>query len=202
MSSTQYTNAWTLSKQGSIESLVYTEQRPIPALKDDEVLVKIHAAALNYRDIMIAEGGVGLSLGKDDLVPGSDGAGTVEAVGSRTTTFKVGDNVCAHLTKGLAEDDTPVFGDISAGLGQTADGTLSTHGIFHETSLVKMPSTLTFIEAATLTCSGLTAWNALFGLADKAPKPGDTVVVQGTGGVSIAALQVRDYFQDLQEAVL
>lgn len=129
-------------------------------------------------------------MGKKDLVPGSDGAGVVEAVGSKVTAFCVGDHVCTHLTCGLSEADHPKFEDIGAGLGQTVDGTLRKFGIFHETSLVKMPSNLSFLEAATLSCSGLTAWNALFGLESKSPRAGDTVVVQGTGGVSIAALQV------------
>lgn len=123
-------------------------------------------------------------------MPGSDGAGQVEAVGSTVTAFRVGDQVCTHLTCGLSETDAPSFADIGAGLGQTADGTLRQFGIFQETSLVKMPSNLDFLSAATLSVSGLTAWNALFGLESKSPKVGDTVLVQGTGGVSIAALQV------------
>jgi len=114
----------------------------------------------------------------------------IEAVGSKVTAFSVGDYVCTHLTCGLSEADLPTFEDISAGLGQTVDGTLRQFGIFHETSLVRMPSNLNFLEAATLSCSGLTAWNALFGLESKSPRVGDTVLVQGTGGVSIAALQV------------
>ena len=89
-------------------------------------------------------------------------------------------------------DDTPAtFADIGAGLGQHVDGTLRGHGVYHETSLVKMPDNLSFDEAATLTCSGLTAWNALFGLQGREPKKGSVVLVQGTGGVSIAALQVN-----------
>lgn len=124
------------------------------------------------------------------MVPGSDGAGVVEAIGHNVTSFQVGDRVCTHLTVGLSEADFPNFADIVGGLGQSVDGTLRQFGVFSETSLVKMPSNLGFLEAATLTCSGLTAWNALFGLTGKSPVAGDTVLVQGTGGVSIAALQV------------
>ena len=80
--------------------------------------------------------------------------------------------------------------EICQGLGQQVDGTLRPHGVFHETELVAMPSGLNFLEASTLTCSGLTAWNALFGVRGYAPASGDVVLVQGTGGVSIAALQV------------
>lgn len=132
-------------------------------------------------------------LGKKDLIPGSDGSGVVEAVGSNVVKFSVGDHVCAHLTSGLSETDAPLFQDICDGLGQKLDGTLCQFGIFSESSLVKMPGNLNFLEAATLPCSGLTAWNALFGLESKAPKLGDTVLVQGTGGVSIAALQVSTW---------
>lgn len=124
-------------------------------------------------------------------MPGSDGAGIVEAVGPKVTAFRNGDRVCTHLTCGLAESELPTFPDIGAGLGQTVDGTLRQYGVFHETSLVRMPSGLSFLEAATLPCSGLTAWNALFGLESRAPKAEYVVLVQGTGGVSIAALQVR-----------
>ena len=87
--------------------------------------------------------------------------------------------MCTHLTCGLSEADPPGFEDIGAGLGQTVDGTLRQFGIFHETSLMRMPSNLNFLEAATLPCSGLTAWNALFGLQSKSPRAGDTVLIQG-----------------------
>lgn len=81
--------------------------------------------------------------------------------------------------------------DICSGLGQHVDGTLRSHGVFHETALVSMPKGLDFLQASTLTCSGLTAWNALFGISEHRPKKGSYVLIQGTGGVSIAALQVR-----------
>ena len=136
------------------------------------------------------EGGLGLSLGHTDLVPGSDGAGVVEAVGSNVLALTVGDQVCTHLTCGLGEDEPPLLADASQGLGQKVDGTLRQHGVFPVSSVVKMPSNLNFLEAATLTCSGLTAWNALFGIESRSSKTGQTIVVQGTGGVSIAALQV------------
>lgn len=76
------------------------------------------------------------------------------------------------------------------GLGHRTDGTLRRLGVFHHTALVHMPRQLSFAEAATLTCSGLTAWNALMGAPGRSLQPSDYVLVQGTGGVSIAALQV------------
>lgn len=126
-----------------------------------------------------------------NVVPGSDAAGVVEAVGSSVDAFQPGDRVCTHMTSHMSDDTPATFADIGAGLGQRLDGTLRTHGVFHDTSLVKMPGNLTFDEAATLTCSALTAWNGLFGVQGREPKKGDVVLVQGTGGVSIAALQVN-----------
>jgi NADPH:quinone reductase-like Zn-dependent oxidoreductase len=82
--------------------------------------------------------------------------------------------------------------DISSGLGQRVNGTLCRTGVFHYSALVEIPESLTFEEAATLTCSGLTAWNALMGLKGREVKDGDWILVQGTGGVSVAALQVRN----------
>lgn len=125
------------------------------------------------------------------MTPASDGAGIVEAVGSRVNSFKPGDRVCTHLVSQLPPSEAPNFLDINSGLGQHLDGTLHHHGTFHESALVLMPPGLDYLEASTLTCSGLTAWNALFGLGAQAPRKGSAVLVQGTGGVSIAALQVR-----------
>lgn len=207
----QQTAAWVLREQKGVDGLEFVQDLPILAIREDEVLLKIYAASLNYRDVVIvkviclyvmiippseiqaelSQGALGLPSSKADLVPGSDGAGIVQAVGANVKDFAVGDRVCTHLTCGLTEDELPGFTDISSGLGHTLDGTLRQFGVFHKTSLVKMPSNLNFLEAATLTCSGLTAWNALFGLEGKAPLAGSTVLVQGTGGVSIAALQVR-----------
>ncbi|KAE8342463.1 hypothetical protein BDV24DRAFT_150388 [Aspergillus arachidicola] len=180
--------SWTLTGQKGISSLKFVENHPLPALRDHDVRIKIHAASLNYRDLAIALGKFNLTV-KDNIVPASDGAGVVEAVGSQVCTFKPGDRVCTHMTTHMADDTPATFADIGSGLGQHVDGTLRGHGVYHETSLVKMPDNLSFDEAATLTCSGLTAWNSLFGLQGREPKKGSVVLVQGTGGVSIAALQ-------------
>ncbi|RAK95626.1 zinc-dependent alcohol dehydrogenase family protein [Aspergillus ibericus CBS 121593] len=124
-----------------------------------------------------------------NIVTASDGAGIVQSVGAKVQTFQPGDKVCTHMVPQKPETEPVTFADISAGLGQRVDGTLRPFGVFHETALVKMPSSLPFLEASTLTCAGLTAWNALFGLESRAPKKGDMVLVQGTGGVSVIALQ-------------
>jgi NADPH:quinone reductase-like Zn-dependent oxidoreductase len=134
------------------------------------------------------------------VIAGSDGAGVVLKTGTDVTNLKAGDRVVAHMvqspirngaTVSGADDDTlPDFACITGGLGQNLDGTLATHGVFRESCVVKIGDKLTFEEAATLSCSGITAWNGLMGLKGREPKKGDWVLIQGTGGVSIAGLQV------------
>lgn len=135
---------------------------------------------------------------RPDVVPGSDGAGVVVEVGNQVQSLKPGDRVVTHMLPRNFEDASlgeiddfalPGYGHIAAGLGQDLDGTLTTHGVFQESCLCKLEGVLSYEEAATLTCSGLTAWNALMGLEGRKVKAGDWVLVQGSGGVSVAALQ-------------
>ncbi|KAF2265819.1 alcohol dehydrogenase [Lojkania enalia] len=181
------TKQWTVEGKNGFDSLKLNEKAPIPQLGDRDVLVKIHAVSLNYRDLIIPKGKYPFGV-KDSVVPGSDGAGTVEAVGSRVTRFKPGDKVVTLFNQGhIAGSLTPQT--IATGLGGTLDGTLREYATFDEQGLVFMPSNLNWLEASTLSCAALTAWNALYGLETRALKPGDTVLTQGTGGVSIFALQ-------------
>lgn len=118
----------------------------------------------------------------------SDGAGTILAVGSRVTQFSVGDKVVTQFNQ--AHQAGPVTPAAAAtGLGGAVDGTLRKYAVFPDSGLALAPSNLTPTEAGTLTCAPLTAWNALYGLESKALKPGDVVLTQGTGGVSLAAIQ-------------
>ena len=126
---------------------------------------------------------------KDGVVPCSDGAGTVEEVGAKVTRFKPGDKVCTLFNQGHIAGSLDQQ-TIATGLGGALDGCLRQYGAFDEQGLVHMPNNLNFLEASTLTCAGLTAWNALYGLESKALMPGDVVLTQGTGGVSIFAVQV------------
>jgi len=125
---------------------------------------------------------------KHDVVPASDGAGTVLAVGEQVTRFRPGDKVVTMLLPknigGLPSQLT-----VTTSLGATLDGTLRTIGAFNEHGLVAMPQGLTFVEAATLSCAGVTAWNALFGMAGRPLMAGQWVLTQGTGGVSTFAVQ-------------
>lgn len=123
---------------------------------------------------------------KFPVVAGSDGAGEVVQVGPQVTRFKPGDRVVTLFNQAhqFGPVDTRAAG---SGLGGVVDGTLRQYGVFNETGLSPAPANLNDVETATLSCAGLTAWNALFGL--KPLKPGQWVLTQGTGGVSLFALQ-------------
>lgn len=178
---------WNVGGRDGFDSLKLTKDAKVPELRDHQVLVKWHAASLNYRDLVIPKGQYPMPLA-DNVIPGSDGAGVVEAVGPRVTRWKEGDKVTSLFTNGF------VAGDLNPSLlgntiGGSADGVLREYSAYDEGDLVPMPKTLNFQEAATLPCAAVTAWDALYGLPSKALKPGQTVLVQGTGGVSIFALQ-------------
>ena len=125
------------------------------------------------------------------VVPGSDGAGTVIETGSRVTRFRKGDRVVtlfnqSHLAGNITSAST------RTGLGGVINGTLCQYGVFDQNGLVEMPESLDFKQGSTLSCAALTAWNGLYGVEGKSLKPGDTILTQGTGGVSMFALQVSN----------
>jgi NADPH:quinone reductase-like Zn-dependent oxidoreductase len=123
---------------------------------------------------------------KQGIVPGSDGAGEVIAVGSKVTRFQKGDKIMTLFNQGhLAGSLTSKT--IKTGLGSMIDGVLREHAIYNENGLVAMPACLSWLEASTLPCAAVTAWNALYGI--KPLQPGQVVLTQGTGGVSIFAVQ-------------
>ncbi|KAF7196734.1 Zinc-type alcohol dehydrogenase-like protein [Pseudocercospora fuligena] len=176
--------SWKVTGKTGFDALKQSDE-PIPQVGDKDVLVRFHGASLNYRDLIITKGQYPFPL-KDNVVAGSDGAGVVEAVGSKVNRFKKGDKVITlfnqgHIAGSLDEQS------MNGGVGGVVDGTLRQYGSYDEQGLVHAPSNLDFVEASTLTCAGLTAWNALYGL--KQLMPGDWVLTEGTGGVSIFALQ-------------
>lgn len=120
------------------------------------------------------------------VVPGSDAAGEVVAVGSQVTKWKKGDKVVTLFNQGHQYGELTLQ-TIRTDLGGNVDGTLRDYAVFNENGVVRAPSNLNWLEASTLSCAALTAWNALYGL--KQLKPGEYVLVQGTGGVSMFALQ-------------
>jgi NADPH:quinone reductase-like Zn-dependent oxidoreductase len=151
----------------------------------NQVLVKMKAASLNYRDYLMVGGKYNPKL-KRPMVPLSDGSGVVEEVGSEVTRFKKGDRVAGCFFQKWIEGPPSKERGLSA-LGGAIDGVLAAYRIFSEDGLVAVPEQLSFEEAAALPCAAVTAWHALFGHA--VMNPGDTVLMQGTGGVSIFALQ-------------
>lgn len=172
-----------------IENLTLVE-RETPEPKATEVLVKIHAASLNYRDLMMVKGWYNPKL-KMPLVPFSDGAGEVVAIGESVTKWKIGDRVTPIFMQGWFDGEID-FQKARTALGGDVDGVLREFAAFDENSLVCIPEHLSYEEAATLPCAGVTAYNALF--CSGSLKPDDTVLLQGTGGVSIFALQFASHF--------
>lgn len=123
---------------------------------------------------------------KDNVIPGSDGAGEVVAVGPGVQRFQPGDMVVTVLHRKDPSGSKRAL-LAGSGLGGLEDGTLRQYGVFSEEGLIDMPPSLNWLEASTLTCAGLTAWNALYGLVPI--RAGHTILTQGTGGVSIFAIQ-------------
>ncbi|KAI1743596.1 NAD(P)-binding protein [Xylaria scruposa] len=193
------TGQWTLPLQDGYDALQYdpNAMKSEQDLGPDDVLVELHAASLNYRDIAVTQGPIFSSVPLaiiPDLVPGSDGSGKILAIGSAVASarpeLKPGVDVITYMCPDIADDVLPTFDVIIKGLGEMTHGTLCRRGIFRHGALVLKPTNLSHAQAATLTCSGLTAWNALMGYKGREVKQGDFVLVQGTGGVSIAALQI------------
>ena len=160
-------------------------EKSLPVPSAGEVLVRLKAATLNYRDLLTVKGGYG-SRQKFPLVPLSDGAGVVEQIGPNVTRFRPGDRVIGSFFEGWLGGE-PDEAKMRSALGGAVDGVLAECRIFPAHALVKTPDHLTDAEAAALPCAGLTAWSAVVKLGNV--KPGQTVLTQGTGGVSIFALQ-------------
>jgi len=179
------TRAWQIKGSNGFDSLVLQENYPLPELGDHDVLVKIHAVSLNYRDLIIPKGLYPFAQ-KDGVVPASDGSAEVLEIGKNVTRFKKGDRVATLFNQlHYAGSLDPV--SVASGVGGVLDGTLRQYGVFNENGLVRLPSNLNWLEGATLSCAAVTAWNALYGLQQL--KAGDSVLTQGTGGVSIFAVQ-------------
>ena len=166
--------------------------RADPLVDTHDVVVKFHAASLNFRDLMVVEGTYNPRM-KLPAVPLSDGAGEVIEVGGSVTKWKVGDRVMPIFAQRWLDGETSEEKRrTSLGAGAQWDGVLREFGRFHEEGLVRVPDHLSFEEAATLPCAALTAWHALAVSGNL--KPGDTVLTLGTGGVSIFALQLAKLF--------
>lgn len=177
--------AYHLPKAGAIEDLTLTTlERPHPGRR--QVLVRIRAASLNYRDLMVATGRYGKAGVRPGLVPLSDGAGEVAEIGPDVTRVKPGDRVAGIFMQGWIAGP-PDEAYRATALGGSIDGVLAEYVLFEEEGLVHLPEHLSFEEGACLPCAGVTAWNALTALRPVGPE--QTVLLLGTGGVSILALQ-------------
>jgi NADPH:quinone reductase-like Zn-dependent oxidoreductase len=169
-----------------IDNLHLVEQ-PQPSPAPSEIRVRMKAAALNYVDLLVVKGQLNPHL-RLPYIPVADGAGTIDSVGEGVTEFAAGDRVATtFISNWVSGNPTPETTDASTrpGVG-TIPGQLSEYKIFRPHQLIKSPANLSAIEAATLPIAGLTAWNALrYGNI----QAGDTVLLHGTGGVSIFALQ-------------
>ena len=174
-----------LSGDFAIDALTFDEIT-LPEPAPHEVVVKMHAVSLNYRDLMLVKGQYDPHVQKP-RIPCSDGAGEVVAIGSDVTALRVGDRVVAPFFLDWMDGPVTAAAPPSA-LGGAVDGTLTTHQIFPARALVSIPAMMSYAEAATFPCAAVTAWHALVSTANIGPK--DTVLLLGTGGVSIFGLQI------------
>lgn len=177
--------AWLLKDFG-LDNLEFGEA-PTPQPKPGELLVKVGAVSLNFRDKAIVDGIYEPHLVPKPLIPVSDAAGTVVATGEGVSRFKVGDRVNSHLYSrwidGPPGPDEPLYC-----FGSPLPGGLAEYMIIHEDSAVRAPDNMSDEEASTLPIAALTAWYSLLDFGQI--QPGQTVLVQGTGGVSVFAVQI------------
>jgi NADPH:quinone reductase-like Zn-dependent oxidoreductase len=173
-------------KKGSenLDSLTQVEKAD-PKPGPGEILVRMRAASLNYRDQAVVTGNYFGGKVQRDLIPMSDGAGEVVEAGKGVSRFEKGDRVAGTFFQNWVAG-APATMPLVA-LGSPADGTLAEYVVFNEQDAVRIPSNLSFEEAATLPCAAVTAWNGL--MVSSRTTPGETVLVLGTGGVSMFGLQ-------------
>lgn len=178
--------AYELHPEEGFDALTLVE-RPRPTVGAGDVRVRVRAVSLNYRDLMVARGS---KKRAKRIVPISDGAGEVIEIGSRVQRLTIGDRVAAAFFPTWLDGSLKELHHANA-LGGSLDGMLAEEVVLPEQAWVKSPARYSFEQAATLPCAAVTAWHALFEAA--ATKPGDTVLVQGGGGVSTFALQLARF---------
>ena len=175
--------AYELQPREGFDALALVE-RPTPALGPTDDRVRVRAVSLNFRDLTMARAA---RKRKSPIIPASDGAGEVIEIGSAVTRYAVGDRVAASFFPTWLAGDLSDYHHANA-LGGGRDGMLAEQVVLPETAWLALPSRLSYEAAATLPCAGVTAYHALFQAAQV--RPGDVVLVQGTGGVSIFGLQL------------
>lgn len=160
-------------------------ERPEPVAQAGQVLIRMHAASLNARDLIVPLRGYGRATGELPLIPISDGVGTVIATGPGVSRVKIGDRVCPTYFQNWISG-APSAERFATSLGGPLDGVMADVICLSEEGVVRVPDYLTHEEAATLPCAAVTAWSAIAIHANT--QPGDHVLVQGTGGVALFAL--------------
>ena len=176
--------AWRFVDGFGMENLRFIElPEPVPGF--GQAVVQVRACSLNFRDLVVAKGGYGRAV-KTPLIPLSDGAGEVIAVGPGVTRVKAGDRVCGIFMQKWI-DGPPDDEKAASALGGAIDGMMAELVCLSAEGLVAIPTHLSFEEAAALPCAAVTAWNALF--VSGGVKPGDSVLTLGSGGVSVFAIQ-------------
>jgi NADPH:quinone reductase-like Zn-dependent oxidoreductase len=178
--------AWRLSVSFGIDRLEL-EERPDPVLGPEDVRVRVRAVSLNYRDVLMVEHGIAPRGVQLPLLPCSDAAGEVVEVGSGVSRVKVGDRVASTVFQRWLDGDTLQPADYGSVLAGGLDGVLADQVVLDEDGLVPVPEHLSDEEASTLPCAAVTAWQAL--VTRGRVRAGETILVQGTGGVAIFALQ-------------
>lgn len=168
---------------GGLQNLNIVEKET-PTPKSGEVLIRWHATSLNYHDYLVANGGIPVNDGR---IPMSDGAGEIIQLGSDVYDWKVGDRVMSMFFPGWVEGK-PQFKKIIGVSGETIDGYMTEYSCLSGQSITGIPDGYTYGEAATLPCAGLTAWNGL--MQGNPILPGQSILIEGTGGMSIFGLQI------------
>ena len=161
-------------------------ERPLPSAGPGQVRLKMLASAVNYRDLLVPRKGYGSRMKPLPLIMLSDGAGVVDQVGAGVGSVKLGDRVCPLFFQNWPGGE-PNEARLGSSLGSELDGTMAEYMVLPAEGVAAAPSLLDDYQAAALPTAGLTAWRAL--VTEGRVKPGDTVLVQGTGGVSLFALQ-------------
>ncbi|KAJ7625865.1 hypothetical protein FB45DRAFT_1030190 [Roridomyces roridus] len=172
---------------GSFKNLTVREV-PVPTPKANEVLVKTRAVSLQFRDLLVSNGTYPGQF-PPHLVPCSDMAGDIVAVGADVQGWKAGDRICPNFMIDKIHNEFMSNEVANSALGGAIHGVLTEYRCFPAHCLVAIPSHLSYEEASTLPCAALTAYNALLSSGSEPLKAGDTVLIQGTGGVSVFALQ-------------
>ena len=173
----------TVKQPGGLDNLCL-EERPDPVPGPGEILVRWHATSLNYHDYLVAIGGIPVA---DRRIPMSDGAGEVLAVGQNVNEWKVGDKVMSMFFP-FSTEGKPSLMKMMAVMGETVDGCMVEKACLPATAVTAIPRGYSYAEAATLPCAGLTAWRAL--MVEGGLQAGDTVLIEGSGGMSVLALQL------------